>query len=370
MRNSLVFLHRYAGLLLGLFLLMSGLTGSAIVFSKAIDGFLNTQLLTVTPQPTLADIDVVLKNVRQTIPGQKPNSVYLPRAASDAVEVVYQASGMRVYADPYSGEVLGSRHGNDSLTGFLIDLHVHLLAGKTGEEVMGWIGLAGIVLAIVGLVLWWPKKGKWKQAVSVKWSAGAFRVWFDLHRVVGVFVLAFLLMTALTGAALALFDKVTEPVLIALTGKGARQPAPKSTPRDGERMLLAPMLKQAAAIFPEGQITRITLPAKPDAAVGVRMRLQGEIHQFGRTFVWFDQYDGRVLRVDNALTAHRAVQIQSWLFPLHTGTYGGMLTQWLQVLVGISLSWLTVSGAWLWLKRFRSRSRATTLRAATNQPVN
>lgn len=345
---------------------MSGMTGSLIVFSKAIDSSLNLHLLTVTPHAERADIDVVLENVQQILPGQKPSAVLLPRTANDVVEVVFQASGMRVYADPYSGEVLGSRPGNDSLIGFLIDLHVHLLAGKTGEEILGWIGLAGIVVALVGLVLWWPKKGKWKQALSIKWSAGAFRVWFDLHRVVGVLVLGVLSMTMLTGTALALFDKVTEPVLITLTGKGARQPAPKSLLRKGERAPLAPMLKQAATIFPDGQITRITLPAKPDAAVGVRMRLTGEMHQFGRTFVWFDQYDGRVLRMDNALTAHRAVQIQSWLFPLHTGVYGGMLTQWLQVLVGVSLSWLTVSGAWLWIKRFRSRSKAAALRAATS----
>lgn len=366
MRYALVFLHRYAGLALGLFLLTSGLTGSVIVFSKAIDGFLNPGLLSVVPQATAAGIDEVLENIRQSLPGEEPTAINLPAAPGDAVEVLFKASGMRVYADPHTGAVLGSRHGNDSLTGFLIDLHVHLLAGKTGEEVMGWIGLGGMALAIAGLILWWPKEGKWRQAFSVKWSASAFRVWFDLHRVAGVLVLVFLLMTTLTGAALALFDKITEPVLIALTGKGARQPAPRSLPGKGQGAPLGPMLEQAAALFPGAQVTRITLPARPDAAVGVRMRLAGEVHQFGRSFVWFDQYRGSVLRVDNALTAHRAVQIQSWLFPLHTGTWGGSLTRWLQVLAGLSLAMLTVSGAWLWIRRFRARRETARLRAAAS----
>lgn len=369
MRNALVLLHRYAGLVLGLFLLLSGLTGSAIVFNKAIDAFQNPHLLTVAPQPTSAGLDAVLRSVWQAVPEQKPNVVFMPRTASDAVEVFFQSSGMRVYVDPYSAEVLGQRHSNDSLTGFLIDLHVHLLAGKTGEEVLGWAGLAAIALSIVGLVLWWPTKGRWQQAMSIKWRAGAFRVWFDAHRVVGACAVSFLLMTIITGSALALFDSVTEPALIAFTGKGARQPPPKSLSA-GSQAPLEPMLAQAVALFPDGQITRITLPTKPDAAVAVRMRLQGEIHQFGRTFVWFDRYDGTLLRVDNALTAHRAVQIQSWLFPLHTGAYGGAWTQWLQILAGLSLSLLTVSGAWLWLKRFMSRSRATTRRAVAGQPQN
>lgn len=370
MRNVLVLLHRYAGLALGLFLLVSGLTGSAIVFSKAIDASLNPGLLTVAPQPASAGIDAVLERVQQGMPGQKPGFVYMPRTASDTVEVVFKSGDMRVYADPYSAEVLGKRRGNDSLTGFLIDLHVHLLAGKAGEQVLGWVGLGAVVLSLVGLVLWWPRPGRWRQALSVKWRAGAFRVWFDAHRVVGACALALILMTALTGAALALFDKVTEPALIALTGKGARQPAPKSQSGGGQRAPLDPMLSQAAAMFPDGRITRIALPAKADGAVGVRMRLQGEAHQFGRTFVWFDQYDGRLLRIDNALTAHRAVQIQSWLFPLHTGVYGGVVTQWLQVLVGLSLSLLTVSGTWLWMKRSVARARATKQRATATEPLN
>jgi uncharacterized iron-regulated membrane protein len=122
------------------------------------------------------------------------------------------------------------------------------------------------------------------------------------------------------------------------------------------RVSLDSMLKHVALLFPNAQITRVTLPATDHDAVGIRMRLPGEIHQFGRSFVWFSQYDGTLLRVDNALTAHRAVQIQSWLFPIHTGVYGGLFTQWLQVLVGISLSLLTLSGTWLWLRKTKAKA--------------
>jgi uncharacterized iron-regulated membrane protein len=370
MRKALVLLHRYAGLALGCFLLLSGLTGSAIVFGDAIDAWLNPGLLTVTPRDARADLDAVLSKVEDAVPGKMPNVVSMPPTAEDAIEVVFQPEDLRVFVDPYSGEVLGQRHGNASLSGFLVDLHVHLLSGKTGEEVLGWAGLGGIVLSVIGLVLWWPRRGRWRQALSIKWSAGAFRVWFDVHRVVGVFALALILMTATTGAALALYDKLTEPALVLFTGKGARQPAPKSTPGGMQSAPLDPMLARAAALFPDGRITRITLPAKPDAAVAVRVRQQGEAHQFGRTFVWFDRYDGSLLRVDNALTAHRAVRIQSWLYPLHTGVYGGILTRWLQVAAGLSLSLLTVSGAWLWIKRSRSRAVAFARRETANQVLH
>jgi uncharacterized iron-regulated membrane protein len=365
MRKILVLLHRYIGLALALFLFLSGTTGSVIVFSKAIDGLLNPHLLRVPVQDGPIRIDDVLRSAQQAMSGEAPNFVYMPQAPDGAVEVLFKDSGMRIYADPHSAQVVGTRHPNDSLTGFLIDLHVHLLAGKTGEQILGWSGTGAILLSVLGIVLWWPKPGRWKQALAVKWQAGAFRVWFDTHRVVGAVAVVFIVMTAVTGSALALYEIVTEPVLIGLTGKGTRQPAPKSSSSREARASIDAMLAQAGAMFPDARITRITLPSKADGAVGVRLRLNGEIHQFGRSFVWFDQYDGKILRVDNALTAHRAIQIQSWLFPLHTGTYGGIMTQWLQVLVGLSLSFLTMSGAWLWFKRTKSKSVVSARRTTT-----
>jgi uncharacterized iron-regulated membrane protein len=369
MRKIIVLLHRYIGLALAVFLLVSGLTGTLIVFGKAIDGFLNPALLKVVPQPDRVPIDDVLRNAQRAVPEGALRTVYLPHSADDTVEVLFQGSSIRIYANPYSGEVLGAREANKYLRGFLIDLHVHLLSGETGERVIGWAGLGAIILALLGLWLWWPRYGRWRQALSIKWQAGSFRVWFDIHRVAGVCVMPFLLMTAATGASLALYDLVTESALVAITGQGARQPVVASQAAAGPDAPIQPMLARAAAMFPDGEITRLTLPAKERDAVGVRMRLKSEVHQFGRTFLWFDRYDSKLLRVDNALTAHRAIQIQSWLFPLHTGTYGGVFTQWLQILVGLSLSLLTLSGGWLWLKRIKVKAK-TSVPSASRLQVN
>ena len=363
MRRIVLVVHRYLGLMLGLFLLVSGVTGSAIVFSKEFDSVLNPTLLHVVEQPLRVSIDDVMTDIQRLFPERVPTSVHLPRSSNDAIEVLIKDSALRIYANPYTGEILGTRQANRSLTGFLIDLHVHLLAGKTGEQVQGWAGVGAIVLSILGTWLWWPRSGHWKRAFSIKGRASTFRFWFDIHRVIGACTLGLLLITTATGAALALYNSVTEPALVLLTGQGTRQTAPKSAVKMGSRVSLDSMLKHAILIFPSAQITRLTLPATDHGAVGIRMRLPGEIHQFGRTFVWFSQYDGTLLRVDNALTAHRAVQIQSWLFPLHTGVYGGLLTQWLQVVVGISLSLLTLSGPWLWLKKTKAKARSIPLRA-------
>jgi uncharacterized iron-regulated membrane protein len=355
MRKIAAWFHRYLGLALGSLLLISGLTGSAIVFKTPIDAWLNPELIRVTPQPGRVALDQILNQVQQALPDRQASVVFIPDSPTQAVEIWFKDSDLRAYADPYTGAVLGSRHATDFLMGFLVDLHIHLLAGETGEQVMGWSGLGAIALSLIGLWLWWPKAGRWKQAFAIKWQAAPVRVWLDIHKTAGVMICAFLILTAATGASLALYEIITEPTLIAITGEGTRRKPPASRETAGTAAPLAPMLAHAALLFPDGQITRVSLPAKPGAAVMVRMRLNGEIHQFGRTFVWFDQYDGAVLRVENAPQANQATRIQSWLYPLHTGVYGGTLSRWLQVVVGLSLALLTLSGAWLWFKGYRAR---------------
>ncbi len=358
MRRIAAWFHRYLGLALGGLLLISGLTGSAIVFKTPIDAWLNPELIRIEPQPDRVALDQVLSNVRQALPNEEASAVFIPELPDHALEIWFKGNELRAYADPYTGTILGSRHATDFLMGFLVDLHIHLLSGETGERIMGWSGLGAIVLSLLGLWLWWPKAGRWKKALAIKWQAAPIRVWLDIHKTAGALICVFLILTVTTGASLALYEVITEPALIAITGEGTRQKPPASGTTAGTVAPLAPMLTHAASLFPDGRITRVMLPAKPGAAVAVRMRLDGEIHQFGRTFVWFDQYDGSLLRVDNALKANRATRIQSWLYPLHTGVYGGTVTRWLQLVIGLSLSLLTLSGAWLWFKGNRARAAA------------
>lgn len=359
MRKIAVWVHRYLGLALGLLLLVSGLTGSLIVFNKPIDAALNPSLLRVEPGASEASLDVVLQQARKAVPGSTSASIFFPAADDLAMEVWFENGAVRAYVNPYSGEILGVRDATDSMMGFLVDLHIHLLSGETGETIMGWSGLGAILLTILGVVLWWPKKNRWKQALSVKWQAAPNRVWLDVHKLAGAAAGVLILVTAATGSSLALYDIITEPILTALTGEGAKTSAPQSAiVATGAPAPLSPMVAQARALFPNGVVTRVTPASDPKAAVMVRMRQQEEVHQFGRTFVWFDQYDGSLLRVDNVLEANLATRIQVWLYPLHTGFYGGQLTRWLQVFAGLSLCLLTLSGAYVWYKGYRARSIA------------
>src|SRR5690606_33090151 len=56
-----------------------------------------------------------------------------------------------------------------------------------------------VVMLISGLVLWWPKKKKAKQRFTIKWNARWRRKNYDLHNVMGFYVMWIALVLALTG---------------------------------------------------------------------------------------------------------------------------------------------------------------------------
>ena len=69
-------LHRYIGVMLGLLLVLIGLTGSLLIFGNEIDRFLNPQLLQVPPQGQRVSIESVLKTAQQTYLDQKPGNLW------------------------------------------------------------------------------------------------------------------------------------------------------------------------------------------------------------------------------------------------------------------------------------------------------
>jgi uncharacterized iron-regulated membrane protein len=358
MRKLISWLHRYVGLAVAAVLAISGSTGALITFNGEIDRVSHPALRQVEPQAAGASADSLAASARLAWPRQPVRMIVFPQSPGDAVEIWYRGSNMRAYLDPHDGHLLGLRDMHDSLMGIFVDVHTNLLSGDAGRAVVGWCGVAAIVLIVLGVWLWWPRRGRWRQALTVKWEAGAVRVWLDVHKLAGILTGFFLVLIAATGSALALPGVVTEPLLVALTGAGATRPAPASARSAGPSASLDRMILRARAAYPEGRITRLMMPATPQAPVTVRIRQAGEIHQLGRTFVFFDRYDGALLRVDDVFDANLATRVNAWFYPLHTGFYGGMATRLLHILFGVSLTLISVSGGWMWVRNRIARRRA------------
>ena len=142
----------------------------------------------------------------------------------------------------------------------------------------------------------------------------------------------------------------------AITQTPPRAAQPLSDPRQARmpRPALDMMLHQADYILP-ASTTWINLPQKPMAPLVVRKKLVQEFHPNGRSFVYLDQYSGKVLQVENALTASLGTRIFNTLYPIHIGVIGGAPTRLLQVIIGLSPLILFTTGYIMWWNRRKAK---------------
>ncbi|HQS82859.1 MAG TPA: PepSY-associated TM helix domain-containing protein [Thiobacillus sp.] len=356
-RHVVFKLHLYTGLLVGLLMMVSGLTGSVLVFREELDALAQPELLATAQQGERVTVDAVLQTVRRAYPADRPFAIRMPRTPQQTYLVkLNSAHGLFVYVDPHNGSILGAHRQDQSMLGWISLLHTELLAGEAGETALGIGGLLLIGLCVTGLVVWWPRNGKISQGFKIQWPARWKRLNFDLHRVSGIYAALFLLITAATGAAF-VFNETAIDLVDAVTASAPRATPPRvESARPGTpTRSLDTLLRQADRALP-APTTWISLPQTPQAPVVVRKKLAQELHPNGRNFVYLDQHSGRVLQLEHALAAPLGTRVFNTFYPLHIGAVAGTPTRVLQVIVGLAPTLLLVTGFVMWKNR-RERKR-------------
>lgn len=346
-------LHRYIGVMLGLLLVVIGLSGSLLVFGNEIDRFLNPQLLQVTPQGQRVSIESVLKTAQQTYPDQKPEHFVIPHAPHEVYTMVIGGHSSGIYANPYTGEILGSRLPRQSLKGFLYDLHVSLLSGATGTLIVSIGAVMLLVLSITGLILW-PGWGRLVAGLRIRWRSPWQIFNYDLHKVGGILAVIFLSLIAATGIAMSYWDQ-SEQLIYSLTRTQKIADSIELPATDKPPLKLDQLLPLADAALPGAETVWVDLPETPQKALRVRKKFPQEADPYGWSFVYLNQYNGDVLRVDNALKAPLAARIIGAWYPLHIGAFGGTATRILYVFVGLALPLLSITGFLIWWSRTYGR---------------
>jgi len=95
-----------------------------------------------------------------------------------------------------------------TLVSKLMELHDDLLGGPTGRSINGIGALLILILAVTGIIVWWPGIRTWKRSLTVRRHTGWQRFAWDLHSMVGFWSFAFLIVFALSGAYLGNPDPV------------------------------------------------------------------------------------------------------------------------------------------------------------------
>jgi uncharacterized iron-regulated membrane protein len=377
MRRAVVLAHRWVALLAGLLLALLGLTGSVMVWQAELDAALNPAWFArdtncAAPERPIAE---VLALLARHAPQARASLVVAPQAPGAAYQVWERRdadTGRRRehFIDPACGAYLGSRERGAWLLDrahavpLLYDLHSRLLAGETGHIVAGVGALVLFGLAVSGVVLAWPRGGgsaAWRRVLGIKTSVSRARLWFDVHRALGLWLAPLAIVLTATGAALVFDTQARALVAMVLPTERLPKVAKASEGAEaaaGPAVRVAPdeLVQQALRMFPQAQWSRLTLPASAaaDAVAEVRMLQTGEPRiDTGSTRVRLAA-SGQVLALFDPLRTPAGSVVLDWVFPLHSGEALGLFARLLWSLFGLLPALLLGTGAWLWWRRYAS----------------
>ena len=81
----------------------------------------------------------------------------------------------------------------------LMAMHDNLLAGNAGRTVNGFGAIATLLVALTGLLIWWPGTRRWRRSLSLQRGIGWRRFVWDLHSAIGFWSFTFIVVFALSG---------------------------------------------------------------------------------------------------------------------------------------------------------------------------
>jgi uncharacterized iron-regulated membrane protein len=355
--------HTWTSLVCTLFMLVACVTGLAMIWIGEIDAAYAGHP-PPAPAPAgavLADLDRVFADARARTPGEQVTyadwafdgvllGVNMVRPGEPRVrrQLVYDARSGAFMED--------TRKDNPDqpvrvFLRIMNRLHIELFAGQNGEYVLAFMGVLFVFATVSGVVLYAPFTRKLGfGAVRVDKSARAR--WLDIHNLVGVATVGWVLVVSVTGVmnaftvpAYAAWRKQTVPTLVA-PYKGA---APEAA-----RISAMQAVEAAHRALPGGRMVRITPPGGKDGSPRhYVVWTQGASPVTSKLFrpILVEAQTGEVVLSAPPPWWLSALQLSR---PLHFGNYGGAPLKVLWSLLDLAAIAILASGVWLWVaRRFR-----------------
>jgi sulfite reductase (NADPH) flavoprotein alpha-component len=196
-------IHWFLGITAGLILSIMGVTGAIYSYEQPIQKWLNPDSYTVQveKQDKLTPAELY-QHFQKTDPEMKINSITVAKdpTASSSINIVKEGArkGYTMMINPYTAEVLPEIKGREFFK-FIEQLHRNLTVGPVGKQITGACTLMLLIFIFSGLYLRWPKKHSLKQWLMIKPQLKGRNFIWDLHAVVGTWVVVFFLIIACTG---------------------------------------------------------------------------------------------------------------------------------------------------------------------------
>ena len=419
MRAIFVLIHRYAGLAIAAFLIVSGITGAVISWDHELDDLLNPHLMEAKGEGARMDPLEIARQVEARDPQVKVTYVPLNPEAGESLGLgveplvnpatgkLYEPGYNEVFLDPATGAELGRREWGgvwpitrENLVSFLYVLHYSLhIPEMWGTDRVGlWLlGIVAIIWALdsfVGFYLTLPARRRarearamddvageeaesaavsrtwmqrWRPAWAVRWKGGVTKLNFDLHRAFSLWTWALLFILAFTAFSLNLYDEVFYPLMsrvsqVTPTPYDVRTPTPLNEPiaaRVGFREIIDRATAQGHARGWEAPVGGVFY-ARNYGIYSVSFFKPGDDHGsagVGPPQLYFDGASGALLGDRMPWQGTAADIFVQAQFPLHSGRILGLPGRILISIMGLVVAMLSITGVVIWWKKRAVRVR-------------
>jgi uncharacterized iron-regulated membrane protein len=387
LRCVILLAHRYAGLVLALFLILLGITGSLLAFNTELERMISPQLF-ATPRPGAMPLSLaaLAEDAEMSAPEARLDYIILrPDQAVARMEGRSTSAGQvsaidfdQVFLDPVTGRELGRRRFGDLSQGsvnfmpFIYRLHRELALGRTGVLTLGIVALVWTIDSITASYLTLPLTlaafwRHWRRSWLIKWPTSTFRLNFDLHRAGALWTLPMLLAFGWSSVMLTLpvtYGRLTGALFTyhSMDDEINALPRHSDTPprlgwHDAEKLGARLMAEEASrrgftSGLP-GSLASIRFLGMYSYGVHSNLDVRGRSSD---TSIWFDGDTGVMRIVFLPSGDSTGNTISTWLWAIHFGDLWDVMPYRILVcLIGLVITMLSGTGIYIWLKKRRAR---------------
>lgn len=398
MRKIFRNIHLWLSVPFGILITLICFSGAALVFEKEVMELCHRELYFVKKvEAAPLPMEQLMTKVAATLPDSV--SVTGVNISSDP-ERAYQVTLSKprrasMYVDQYTGEIMG-KYERAPFFNFMFRMHRWLLDSMKqdggifwGKMIVGTSTLMFVFVLISGIVVWWPRTRKaLKNSLKIVANKGWRRFWYDLHVAGGMYALVFLLAMALTGLTWSFqwyrtgfyktFGVEVQPGMghgnaaANATAKGGkREESPEgrsgrpgnrgekpegrgehSESREGRKRSpytnWQQIYEQLAEANPDYKLISVS-----DGSASVALPRFG--NQRGTDRYKFNPRNGEITETTLYKDLDNSGKIRGWIYSVHVGSWGGMLTRILTFIAALVGASLPLTGYYLWIRRLMKR---------------
>lgn len=377
MKHFIRKIHLWLSVPFGLIITLVCFSGAMLVFEKEVTQLFDGGLYTVEkaggrPLP----VGVLAEKVAQTLPeGVRVTGVTVSSDPEKAYSVsISKPHRAAVIVNQYTGEVKGRQERN-AFFAAMFSLHRWLMdngrpEGRPayGKIIVGISTIMFVIALVSGIIIWWPKTRRaLRNSLKLTLRKGRFRLWHSLHVAGGMYAVLLLLVMSLTGLTWSFSWYRTAFYAafgVEVSAKGATHGSKaagndRKAGRNGDDGKRTATMNTAVwqqvydrlhAGNPDAHSITIS-----DGTATVSSAAFGNTRAADR--YTFDVSTGRITSVTKYADAARQGKLRGWIYSVHVGSFGGLLTRLMWFAAALFGATLPLTGYYLWLRRLRNGAR-------------